>query len=92
MRHRPGAGASQGLRTVTIITTEANDLCRPIHNRMPVIVDPADHALWLGEVPAEPEALKSLLRPYPAERMEAWPVSTRVNNVRNDEPSLLDPA
>jgi putative SOS response-associated peptidase YedK len=59
---------------------------------MPVILHPTAHALWLGETPAGPEALKGLLRPYPADRMEIWPVSTRVNSVKNDEPDLFAPA
>ncbi|WP_119462925.1 SOS response-associated peptidase [Rhodospirillaceae bacterium SYSU D60014] len=79
------------LRTFTIITTEANDLVAPIHNRMPVILDPADHAVWLGEQPAEAEELKALLRPYPAEKMTAYPVSSRVNSPKNDDPQVALP-
>jgi putative SOS response-associated peptidase YedK len=80
------------VRSFTIMTTSANDLLRPLHERMPVILDPADHAAWLGETDAAPETLHALLRPYPAELMRVWPVSNAVNNVRNDEPALLDEA
>jgi putative SOS response-associated peptidase YedK len=59
---------------------------------MPVILHPTVHALRPGETPAGPEALKALLRPYPADRMEIWPVSTRVNSVKNDDPDLFAPA
>jgi putative SOS response-associated peptidase YedK len=45
----------------------------------------------LGEETAEPEHLKGLLAPYPAEDMKMWPVSTRVGNVRNNDPSLVEP-
>ena len=79
------------VRTFTIVTTEANELLRPLHDRMPASLDPADHAVWLGEQPAGPDVLLALLRPYPLERMELWPVSTKVNSPKNDGPDLLDP-
>jgi putative SOS response-associated peptidase YedK len=79
------------LETFTILTTDPNEVMEPIHNRMPVILDPKDFDRWLdaGD-PARPPV--DLLRPYPAEHMCAWPVSDRVGNVRNNEPSLLDAA
>jgi putative SOS response-associated peptidase YedK len=57
-----------------------------IHNRMPVILPSATWPLWLGEDAAEPEQLKAVLRPYPAEETTCWPVSTRFGNVRNNAP------
>lgn len=81
------------LSTCTVITTEPNRLMEPIHNRMPVILKPADEALWLerqpsshthGNHPSHLQSLKELLRPYPAEEMQAVPVSTTVNSVKND--------
>jgi putative SOS response-associated peptidase YedK len=51
-----------------IITTAPSALCAPIHNRMPVIIDPADYPAWVGETSAAPEQLQALLRPIPAER------------------------
>ncbi len=72
--------------TVAMVTTAANAVLSPFHDRMPVIVHPADYALWLGA----PDAA-SLLRPFPPEAMEAYPVSTRVNGVKDDDPGLIEP-
>jgi len=78
------------LETFTIITTTANSLVAPIHDRMPVIIDAADHDAWLE---ARDTAIPmALLRPYPAERMTAYPVSTRVNSPRNDDASVIERA
>jgi putative SOS response-associated peptidase YedK len=79
------------LETFTILTTDPNELMEPFHNRMPVILEPRDYPRWLdpGD-PAQPPV--DLLRPYPAEKMEAWPVSDRVGNVRNNDPQLLERA
>ena len=72
----------------TIIVTRANALVAPIHDRMPVILAPADYAAWLDPAAADG---RTLLRPYPAESMEAWPVSPRVGNVKNDDAELAEP-
>jgi putative SOS response-associated peptidase YedK len=80
------------VRSFTIVTSLPNALCRPIHERMPVILPKAAWPLWLGEEEAGRDALLALLRPYPAELMRAYPIGPRVGNVRNDEPGLLDPA
>ena len=82
----------QWVRTCTIITGEPNEVAAPIHNRMPVILDQGDYGKWLGEAAAEPRDLLALLRPYPGERMAAYRIGTAVNNVRNDDPSLVQPA
>ena len=74
----------------TIITTEANTLMADIHPRMPVILDEEHWSTWLGEEPAAPSQLKSLLTPFPAERMTAWPVSKAVGNVRNQGAELIE--
>src|SRR4029077_21092205 len=58
-----------------------NELVRPIHDRMPLIIDPADHDRWLNS----PEPPTDLLRPYPAEAMAAFPVSTLVNSPKNED-------
>ena len=68
------------VESCTIITTEANALVRRFHDRMPVILDPADSDLWLDPAVTEPERILPLLRPYPAERMEAYAVSSIVNS------------
>ncbi|MVF24610.1 hypothetical protein EVC37_23860, partial [Methylocaldum sp. BRCS4] len=74
----------------SIIVTEANELMRPIHDRMPVILAPADWAAWLDPNAEDIMALQGLLKPFPAEAMMAWPVSPRVNNPRNDGPQCLE--
>jgi putative SOS response-associated peptidase YedK len=80
------------IRSCTIITTEANDLMDEIHHRMPVILHPEDYAMWLDPDFDEKEPLTTLLKPYPADAMEAYPVSRRVNKPSNNEPSVLEPA
>ncbi|MFC1464628.1 MAG: SOS response-associated peptidase [Candidatus Brachytrichaceae bacterium NZ_4S206] len=80
------------LRTCTIITTEPNALIAPLHNRMPAILLPEQEADWLSHSHGDATFLQSLLQPFPAERMKAYPVSPRVNNVKNDDPTLIEPA
>jgi putative SOS response-associated peptidase YedK len=85
---RPKDG--EPLETFAILTTYPNEVMEPIHNRMPVILEPKDYDRWLNAGDqARPPA--GLLRPYPAGRMRAWPVSDRVGNVRNNYPELLEP-
>lgn len=79
------------IESFTIITTQANARLRPIHARMPVILDPADFDAWLDPALSANDAL-SLLRPAPDEAVDAYPVSTRVNNVRNDDEACIEPA
>jgi len=83
----------------TIITTTANELMAPIHDRMPVILRPDDYDHWLGgeqaaggakEQQHEKEMVLSLLRPFPAELMRAYPVSTLVNSPRNENPACIE--
>jgi putative SOS response-associated peptidase YedK len=80
---------SQWLETFSIITTDANQVVAPLHNRMPVIIERKDYARWLGGGdPAQPPL--DLLRPFPAEQMIAWKVDKAVGNVRNDAAHLLE--
>ena len=79
------------IRSATIITTDANDLMGEIHHRMPVILQPEDYDMWLDPDFDEKEALTTLLKPYPADAMEAYTVSRRVNKPSNNEPSVLEP-
>jgi putative SOS response-associated peptidase YedK len=83
--------AGERVRSFAIITTAPNELCAELHNRMPVVLKPERWPVWLGEEPANPAQLKALLAPYPAEEMTCWPVSTRVGNVKNNDPSLIEP-
>jgi putative SOS response-associated peptidase YedK len=80
------AGAVEG---VAVLTVPANELVRPLHDRMPAVVAPEDFAFWLDPKQRDPATLLPLLRTYPAERMWRWPVDRRVNSVRAaDEPGL----
>jgi putative SOS response-associated peptidase YedK len=80
------------VKSCTIITTEPNELTSLIHNRMPVILHPKDYAKWLDPTPQIPDRLRELIKPFPAERMDAYPVSTMVNTPANDTPQLVVPA
>lgn len=78
------------IRSCTIITTEANEVLADIHNRMPVILHPDDYGLWLDPDFDEKEPLTTLLKPYPAGEMEAYPVTRRVNSPSNDQPECIE--
>jgi putative SOS response-associated peptidase YedK len=78
-------------RSTTIITTQPNEPCAPIHDRVPVILDPADYAKWLGEAEASQEELLAVLGPAPAELMEAFPVGAAVGSVKNNSATLIEP-
>lgn len=77
-------------RTFTIVTTTPNDLMRPIHNRMPVVVPFDAWDRWLDPALPDLGELQGLLVPAPDEDLEAYPVSRAVNNVRNDGPELIE--
>jgi putative SOS response-associated peptidase YedK len=83
--------AGERVRSFAIITTTPNELCAELHNRMPVVLKPEGWPAWLGEEPDNEPQIKALLAPYPSEEMVAWPVSPRVGNVRNNDPSLIEP-
>lgn len=79
----------ESVHSCTIITTKANTLMAPIHDRMPVIIGAEDWAKWLGEEPiAYP---MTLLKSFPPERMTMWPVDKRVGNVKNQGAELAEP-
>ena len=84
--HAPGG---EVVRSYTIITTAPNDVTAPIHDRMPVILDPEDEETWLDPDVTEPMHLLPLLRPYPARAMDAYPVSRAVNSPAHDAPDVL---
>ncbi len=81
----------EALTTCTIITTEPNDLVRPIHDRMPAILPRRLESLWLDETALDRHWLLDMLTPYPAEQMEAYAVSSLVNSVKNDSPACIEP-
>ena len=78
------------LETFTIITCEANELMRPIHQRMPVIVKPEHYTMWLDPKNEDVDELAKILIPYPATAMTTHPVSTLVNNPKFDDPRCIE--
>ena len=79
------------LRTMTIVTTGANELMAPIHDRMPVVLAPEDWDRWLDPSLEDIGELQGLLVPAPDAGLEVYPVETLVNNVRNNGPELIVP-
>ena len=79
------------VESCTLIVTTANPLVRAIHDRMPVILDEQDYACWLDTRHFNAARLEALLKPYPAERMQAWPVSPRVNSPKYSDADCIAP-
>lgn len=75
------------MRTFTVVTCPATPRLLPLHDRMPVVLPPEAWGLWLGEEAGDPA---SVLRPMAGDAFRVWPVGTRVNAVREDDPGLLD--
>jgi len=76
------------LKSCTILTTEPNELMADVHNRMPVILDPADYDTWMDTETPLP-VISALLTQYPDEKMAIYSVSTYVNSVRNEGPQCI---
>lgn len=83
--------AGEEVMTCAIITTAPNELMRPIHERMPVIVAKDTEDLWLDPQVQDTAVLRELLQPYPASEMEAYPVSKRVNSPAENAPECIKP-
>jgi len=79
------------ITSCTIITTNANAIAQPIHNRMPVILPPESYNLWLDPTVTDTKILQSLLQPYPDDAMKVTVVNSIVNNPANDKPECLSP-
>lgn len=79
------------LETAAILTTRANAALEPVHHRMPVVISPVDHARWLDGDHVPPVEIADLLEPAPDGFFNAYPVSTRVNAVANDDAGLVVP-
>ena len=77
------------LKTACILTTTPNVLVKPIHDRMPVILPQTEYQTWLNPGEVNPEELQPLLIPYPAEGMQAYPVSAYVNSPNNNSPQCI---
>jgi putative SOS response-associated peptidase YedK len=86
-----GAGG-EAAETCAILTTDPNELLAPIHDRMPLILPPENYDAWLDPSVRSPERIAPLLRPYPADPMEAYPVGREVNRPTTDGPSCIRPA
>jgi putative SOS response-associated peptidase YedK len=83
-------GASEAIETCTVVTTAANALMAPIHDRMPVILDPSVYGVWLD--PTTPSAIAAgIVRPYDGPGLCAYPVSTYVNSPAHDDSQCLEP-
>jgi putative SOS response-associated peptidase YedK len=79
------------VRSATIITTSANELMAGLHERMPVILETGAYAQWLDPAPQSAASLSPLLKPFPSDKMSAYPVSTLVNSPENDRSELVVP-
>ncbi|HSS08626.1 MAG TPA: SOS response-associated peptidase [Acidimicrobiales bacterium] len=89
--HDPDEPEAEPLRSCVIITTDANSKLAPIHDRMPVVLPPDAWDTWLDTSNEDVGVIQGLLVPAPSETFEAYPVSTRVNNVANEGPELIEP-
>ncbi len=79
------------IESFTILTTRPNELVEALHDRMPVILPPAQHGLWLDPRQSDRARLTDVLQPFPAGEMTAFPVSTAVNRPAHDEPACVAP-
>ncbi len=87
---KEGDSDSEPIVSCAILTTDANTLMAPIHNRMPVIIRPEAYSAWLDPRTPAP-ALRDLMQPSPSEWLEAYPVALRVNNPKSDDARVLEP-
>jgi putative SOS response-associated peptidase YedK len=85
----PGKEGVQPIESYTIVTTQANERLAKLHDRMPVILHAQDYDAWLDPKNEDTEGLNAFLVPYPAEETRVCLVSQRVNNVKNDDASLI---
>ncbi|NIS75135.1 MAG: SOS response-associated peptidase [Deltaproteobacteria bacterium] len=84
--------AGEEISTCTIITTEANELLRQVHDRMPVIIPQESRGLWLDTASGDAKSLTKLLVPYPSDLMDHHDVSRFVNSPKNNSPVCIQPA
>jgi putative SOS response-associated peptidase YedK len=82
---------AEAVDSCTIIVTTANDLVSQIHDRMPVILAPQDYDLWLDPEVHEPDKLTPLLKRYPENEMEAYPIGFGINSPKNEGAGLIQP-
>jgi putative SOS response-associated peptidase YedK len=79
------------IESCAILTTDANDLMKPIHDRMPVIIPPDKFDLWLDPAARNEKALSGMLRPFASDEMTVYPISTLVNSPKNDRAECIEP-
>ena len=79
------------MKTCSILTTTPNTVTSVVHDRMPVILDPDGYDVWLDPGMTKVEAAAELLKPYEAQRMRGFPISTRINHVANDDEECSRP-
>jgi putative SOS response-associated peptidase YedK len=84
-------GEEGAVETCTILTTSANDVVAPLHDRMPVILPPEEYAHWLDPSLKDTDSLVPLLVPFPSEAIVAYPVSLRVNAPKTDDKECIAP-
>ncbi len=87
----PGDDPPHPRETFTILTTGANSVMESYHDRMPVIMDDDAWDTWLDPYLVAPGPLKKMLDPFPSSRIRVHPINPRINNIRHDDPSCLDP-
>lgn len=83
--------SGQWIKSCSILTTTPNTVTLPVHDRMPVILDPEGYDQWLDPRTTNIEAVSEMLRPYDARLMRCFPVSSRVNHVVNDDAACSTP-
>lgn len=87
--HRSDTGET--LHSFALLTTAANALMQPVHDRMPVILRKDDYNVWLNPIHSRPEMLNALMQPYASDQMSVYKVSTHVNSTANNGPELISP-
>jgi putative SOS response-associated peptidase YedK len=84
------AKEEEPIESCTLLTTEANEVVSPVHQRMPVLLEPKEYGRWLDPQRRRLEDVHTLLRPFPAERMISYPVGRFVNDPRNEDPRCVE--
>jgi putative SOS response-associated peptidase YedK len=84
-------GQPDALETFCVITTDASPWTASVHDRMPVLLDEDEYAAWLDPEFADSTVLEGMLRPYDRDELQLDPISTRINNPRNDDAACLTP-
>lgn len=84
-------GSDQVIASGTILTTAANSLVATLHDRMPVLLSSSEYDQWLDRDITDPQQLKGIYTPYPADPLQATPISSLINNPRHDSPDCLEP-